>query len=126
MTIKIHEAYDIGKLYGLIIELRSKRQNNNISVHPNRLIDLRENIDIIAQGFGFEELVIYYDEFLGDHAPKFSQEEEQESQKNTQITLELNYSDLIEVIKKYYSTGDSETLIEELFSIYEQEVNQSK
>lgn len=120
--MKIHDAYDIGKLYGLIIELRSKRLNQNISVHPNRLIDLRENIDILAQGLHADELVIYQDEFLGDHAPKLSLEEEQENQRNTKLILESNYNDLIDVIRNYYSSEDSETLIENLFAIYEVEV----
>lgn len=125
MTMKIHEAYDIGKLYGLIIELRSKRLNHHISLHPNRLIDLRENIDILAQGFGAHELVIYQDEFLGDHAPKLSLEEEYQSQEHIQLTLESNYKDLIQVLQKYYESEDSEMLIEDLFTIYEAEVDQS-
>lgn len=122
--MKIHDAYDIGKLYGLIIELRSRRLNQNISIHPNRLIDLRENIDLIAQGYGYEALVIYHDEFLGDHAPKLSPMEEEESQKNTKMTVEQHYGDLIEVIQHYYTTNDAEALIEALYTIYEKEVGQ--
>ena len=126
MTIKIHDAYDMGKLFGYITELRSQRLNNNIEVHPNRLIDLRENIDVIAQGYDFEELVIYYDEYLEVDAPKLSKEEEQERQKNVKLALEESYGDLIDVIKKYYASADIETLIEDLFQIYEQEVELSK
>ncbi|MDM1548850.1 hypothetical protein HX096_13410 [Empedobacter falsenii] len=121
--ININEAHDIGKLYGLITDLRSERLNNNIQLDANRLVDLRENLDVLAQGLDVDQITYYYDEETIDGEVQLTKEDEQERQKNVKLALEQNYGDVIDAIKTYYGSGDTEKLIETLYSIYEQEIS---
>jgi len=121
--ININEAHDIGKLYGLITDLRSERLNNNIQLDANRLVDLRENLDVLAQGLDVDQITYYYDEETIDGEVQPTKEDEQERQKNVKLALEQNYGDVIDAIKTYYGSGDTEKLIETLYNIYEQEIS---
>lgn len=121
--ININEAHDIGKLYGLITDLRSKRLNNNIQLNANRLVDLRENIDVVAQGLEIENLVFYFDEAnLGEEVLP-SKEEDTLRRNNVEGELLAQYGDVIDSIKAYYLSGDTQTFIEILYNIYEEEVS---
>lgn len=121
--ININEAHDIGKLYGLITDLRSQKLNNNIKLNANRLVDLRENIDIVAQGLEIENLICYFDEVVLNSDEIRSEASDKKHRNNVESNLLDQYGDLIDVIKTYYEFGDSHTLIESLYHIYESEVN---
>lgn len=121
--ININEAHDIGKLYGLITDLRSEKLNNNIKLNANRLVDLRENIDIIAQGLEIENLICYFDEVvLGDDEIR-TEASDEKHRNNVESDLSHQYGDIIDAIKTYYAFGDSTVLIESLYNIYETEVS---
>lgn len=122
--ININEAHDIGKLYGLITDLRSQRLNNNIQLNANRLVDLRENLDVLAQGLELDQLSFYYDEETIDGEVQPSKEHGYKRLNNVKEALEQNYGDVIDAIKTYYGSDDTETLIETLYNIYETEVSE--
>jgi hypothetical protein len=121
--ININEAHDLGKLYGLITDLRSKRLNNNIELNPNRLVDLRENIDAVAQGLDLEEIVYYTDESLGEDLLVLTKEDEQNRREAIKQEIENEYLDVINAVRIYYRTGDTQQIIENLYNIYEQEIS---
>lgn len=121
--ININEAHDIGKLYGLITDIRSERLNNKTKLNANRLVDLRENIDIVAQGLEIENLICYFDEVPLDINEIRSEATDTKHRNAVESDLLHQYGDVIDAIKTYYAYGDSHSLIERLYNIYELEVS---